>query len=89
MLLLVSRDSVSQTFQHIKMKDHGKTAAHIIINREASVYQNNPYHCVLIIELNDNNRRVISQFTGLPKQLHILKNQQLVPRGAEGLSQHL
>lgn len=57
--------------------------------QEASVYQNNPYHCVLIIELNDNNRRVISQFTGLPKQLHILKNQQLVPRGAEGLSQHL
>lgn len=30
MLLLVSRDSVSQTFQHIKMKDHGKTAVEVL-----------------------------------------------------------
>lgn len=30
MLLLVSSDSVSQTFQHIKMKDHGKTAVEVL-----------------------------------------------------------
>lgn len=30
MLLLVSRDMVSQTFQHIKMKDHGKTAVEVL-----------------------------------------------------------
>lgn len=30
MLLLVSCDSVSHTFQHIKMKDHGKTAVEVL-----------------------------------------------------------
>lgn len=58
-------------------------------NREASLIQNNPYHCVLIIDFNDNNWRVISQLAGLSKQLHILKDQQLVPCRAQGLWQHL
>lgn len=47
------------------------------------------HHCVLIIKFNDNNRRVVSQFTGLPKELHVLKNQQLVPRRTQRLRQHL
>lgn len=47
------------------------------------------HHCVLIIKLNDNNGRVISQFVGLSEQLHVLKNQQLVPSWTQRLRQHL
>lgn len=47
------------------------------------------HHCVLIIKLNDNNGRVISQFAGLSEQLHVLKNQQLVPSWTQRLRQHL
>lgn len=57
--------------------------------REASLFQNNPYHCVLIIDFNDDNRRVVSQFSGLSKQLYVLKDQQLVPCRAQSLRQHL
>lgn len=52
-------------------------------------YKNHPHHCVLIIELNDNDGGVVSQFSGLSKQLHVLKDQQLVPSRAQSLSQHL
>lgn len=51
--------------------------------------RNPSHHCVLIIKLNDNNGRVVPQLAGLSKQLHVLKNQQLVPRGAQRLRQHL
>lgn len=47
------------------------------------------HHCVLIIKFNDNNGRVISQFAGLSEQLHVLKNQQLVPSWTQRLRQHL
>ena len=59
------------------------------VNSKGKTFQNNPHHCVLIIDFNDNNRRVDSQFTGLSKQLYVLKDQQLVPSGAKSLSQHL
>lgn len=48
-----------------------------------------PYHSVLIIDLHHNDWRVVSQLAGLPEQLHVIKHQQLVPRGAKRLAQDL
>lgn len=53
------------------------------------LFHNNSYHCVLIVDFNDNNGRVMSQLAGLSKQLHVLKDQQLVPCRTQRLSQHL
>ena len=57
--------------------------------RVEPLFHNNSYHCVLIVDFNDNNGRVMSQFAGLSKQLHVLKDQQLVPCWTQCLSQHL
>lgn len=47
------------------------------------------YHCVLVIDLNDNDGRVIPHLVGFSIQLHIVKDQQLVPGGAKGLIENL
>lgn len=48
-----------------------------------------PYHSVLVVDLHHNDGRVVSQLAGLPEQLHVVKHQQLVPRGAQRLAQDL
>lgn len=47
------------------------------------------YHSVLVIDFNYNDRWVVSQLAGLPKQLHVVKHQQLVPCRAQRLTQDL
>lgn len=47
------------------------------------------YHSVLVIDFNYDDWWVISQLTGLPKQLHVIEHQQLVPCRAECLTQDL
>lgn len=47
------------------------------------------YHCVLVIDLNDNDGRVIPHLMGFSIQLHIVKDQQLVPGRAKGLIENL
>lgn len=54
-----------------------------------SFLRNRSYHSVLIIDFNHDNRGVVSQLTGLPKQLHIIKHQQLIPCWAKCLTQNL
>ena len=48
-----------------------------------------PYHRVLVIDFNYNDWWIVSQLAGLPKQLHIVKHQQLVPCRAKSLAQDL
>lgn len=47
------------------------------------------HHCILIIDFNNNDGGVVSELAGFTKQLHVLKDQQLVPRWAQCLSQNL
>lgn len=47
------------------------------------------YHCVLVIDLNDNDGRVIPHLMSFSIQLHIVKDQQLVPGRAKGLIENL
>lgn len=44
---------------------------------------------VLIIDLDDDYRRIISQFTSLTIELHIIKHQQLIPCRTQRLIQDL
>lgn len=61
----------------------------LLASAESRRLKEKSYHCVLIIDLNDNDRGVVSELAGFSKQLHVLKDQQLVPRGAQSLRQNL
>lgn len=48
-----------------------------------------PYHGVLVVDLDDNDGRVIAQLMGFTVQLQVVEHQHLVPGGAQGLIQYL
>lgn len=58
---------------------------------DASIHSHGvrPYHSVLVVDFNHNDWWVVPQLTGLPKELHIVKHQQLVPCRAKSLAQDL
>lgn len=61
------------------------------INHDSLVYTHRlrSYHSVLVIDLHYDDWWVIPQLAGLTKQLHVVEHQQLVPCGAECLTQDL
>lgn len=89
---------VDTNTKHLEMYDIGLTAGGIrsrllkkCVNSSLIQFslEREAHHCVLIIDFYDDNGGVISQLNSLSKQLHILKNQQLVPSWAQSFRQHL
>lgn len=49
----------------------------------------NTHDSVLVIDLDDDYRRIVSQFTSLAIELHIIEHQQLIPCRTQRLIQDL
>ena len=48
-----------------------------------------PYHGVLVVDFNNNDRGIILQLMSFTIELQVVKYQHLVPGGAQGLIQYL
>lgn len=49
----------------------------------------NTHDSVLVIDLDDDYRRIISQFAGLAVELHVIEHHQLIPCWTQRLIQDL
>ena len=48
-----------------------------------------PYHGVLVVDFDNNDRGIVPQLMSFTVQLQVVKHQHLVPGGAQGLIQYL
>lgn len=66
-----------------------KCICQVLNFKEAHRQTDKSHHCILIIDFNNNDGGVISELAGFTKQLHVLKDKQLIPCWAQCLRQNL